>query len=269
MSNNTKGEKNMKKTIIVFTSVCLLLSIVFVASGCGLFDSGESNGGKEETKYEFSIQYDDEITKYSFTNGNSVKVDPRYKVGYTLEGFYTKEGGEGTQMLDWKGNCLNKGFSGDGSTVLYPYYKAINYNYVFKGPVWYDEDPKTASYNVYGSPKIIHTTLSNLENIDYILKLASANPDMNFVLTAKALIYDEPGRFYVGIGKNVEEGNLLNYISFERPSSYTEMSVSTVIRGKAITIKDTQVLMGVFCSKFGHIIYFKNMQIEISIVQSN
>ncbi|MDE7348463.1 MAG: hypothetical protein K2N53_02245, partial [Clostridia bacterium] len=203
----------------------------------------------------------------SFTDENSIKVSPRYKEGYTLEGFYTLENGNGTKMIDWNGTCLSSSFSGDGSTVLYPYYKNIDYSYVYEGPVWYDENPKTASYNVYGDPQLIYGKVANLKDIDYILKVANSNPDLHFNLTAKAYLYDDAGKFYVGIGTKVDKSNLLKHISFNRPSSYTEMTVSAEIRGKALTINDTNVIIGVFCTKFGHAVYFKNLQIEISIIE--
>ncbi len=114
-------KKIIKILIVVLASVCIVCF-----GGCSLFSCNDNESGDtNNTTYAFSIQYEDELTKYSFDSAGSIKISPRYKSGYILDGFYTLPDGGGTKMLDENGKCLSSSFSGDGSTVLYPKYSPI------------------------------------------------------------------------------------------------------------------------------------------------
>ena len=258
--------------LLCLAAMCLC---VFTLSGCFIFDcvgscAGNSSSGNDkpkETVYEFSVQYE-ELNKYTFTDKDSIKIDPRYKEGYVLDGFYTAENGEGAKLLDWDGSCISSSFSGDGSTVLYPYYKDIDYDYVFETPVWFNEEPTSTSYNVYGNPRITYSGVKNHEKLTYLLSVASANPKMKFTLTANMLLKGASGNFYVGIGQKAEKANLLGSAKYAGSSQYVKVSVSCEVTGKALTIKDTNLLAGVYCNKFANEIYYKNQQVIVRISES-
>lgn len=263
----------MKKwlRLLCLTAMCLC---VFTLSGCFIFDcvgscAGNSSSGNDkpkETVYEFSVQYE-ELNKYTFTGKDSIKIDPRYKEGYVLDGFYTAENGEGAKLLDWDGSCISSSFSGDGSTVLYPYYKDIDYDYVYQTPVWYEEDPKYTWYNVYGDPTISWCNTDGVK-LQYLLSVATSNPKMKFTIIASMELQGCSARYSVGIGKNKDKSNLLETKDFAGSSKYQKVEVACEITGKALTIKDTKLQVGVFGTKFGDNVYYKNMQITVKIAES-
>lgn len=263
----------MKKglRLLCLTAMCLC---VFTLSGCFIFDcvgscAGNSSSGNDkpkETVYEFSVQYE-ELTKYTFTGKDSIKIDPRYKEGYVLDGFYTAENGEGAKLLDWDGSCISSSFSGDGSTVLYPYYKDIDYDYVYETPLWYEEEPEHTWYNVYGNPTISWCSTDGI-NLQYLLSVAVANPKMKFTITARMELYGCSARYSVGIGKDRDKSNLLESKNFAGSSKYERVEVACEVTGKALTIKDTKLQVGVFGTKLGDDVYYKNMQVIVRISES-
>lgn len=234
--------------------------------GCSFFSCNEDS--EEKNAYAFAIQYDDELTKYSFNSEKSIKVSPRHKEGYVLEGFYTVYGGGGTKMLDWDGTCLSSSFSGDGSTVLYPYYKTINMSYEFITPTYYYEDPKTNSSNIYGNPKIYSLSLLHREGFEYFQRVAKGNPEMEVRIAAYAELSGGEGTFGVGVGdENASKANISETVPYSSYSStYQDVYVATVVKCKAFNVSDPNVIIGVKCSSAKNT-YLKNLKFKITFVK--
>lgn len=230
----------MKKFVAIL-AVCFCLMLM---NGCFLescFNGGESSsansgnslgGGNSSTDYSISVVYDDETLNYSFNEYSKIKIAPKYKDGYVLNGFYTQKSGQGTQLLNYLGENVSSNWLKSGTNILYPYYVEINKTYIYKSSIAQEESAGTYSYNVYGNPKTASWTIT-AEKLDYIYKIAVANPYIKMKITAFADFYDEATKLILGIGSDISTGKLVEK-SFPKTSSFTTQSVSAEITGKTI-----------------------------------
>ncbi len=264
----------MKKATKWIVAVCLMLCVAFTATGCSLFGGGSNSGQKDkepnpetEKPYAFKVQYEDELKEYEFTGWKNISVSIPHKDGYVTEGLFTEENGAGKKMINYTGKCWNsEGYADDGSTVLYPYYTELDRDFEYKSGIYFDEDAKSANYNVYG-PTVGYTKVENLKNTDELMKIAYSYPDMTLRLTAKAMFAGSKGSFYVGIGTTASEDNLGKATDFAKlESGYVEHAASTEIRARALTVNNAMLLIGVKCTGgLGTSFSYKNLQYVITI----
>lgn len=282
----------MKRIIlIILGSICLML-----ISGCAILESwfspSESNSNNNNNNYndnsdsnnnsssggsssnnnviQFSIVYDDETLNYKFANSSSISIEPKYKAGYTLEGFYTEKNGNGEQYLSYLGKSVTNGWAFSYMTTLYPFYKEVDYGYVYTSIVAYEETPKMYSYNIYNDPTSYFWTLnSKVVNLEYIYKVSISNPNIKMKLTGFADFRDEPTDLVLSLGSSEKVGQLAKE-TFPKTEEFKSESISSEITGKTIINNynaGNRIYVGVFCKNFGHYGMVKNMYFQISFIK--
>lgn len=276
----------MKKGIKV-SLIIILLACVFTLNGCFAFDtshSSSSNGSSDNSdnggnsggsssgntssgngQYNITVVYESETCNASFSNSANIKIEPRYKDDYILNGYYSSPNGGGNQYLNYMGESVTNSWVRGNTITLYPYYETIDNSYVYKSVVWLEEQPNRYSYNVYKHPTCASFKIT-AEDLGYIYKVAVSNPYKKMLLTGYADFYDEPTILSIGIGKDMSTGKL-NEQTFVKTKSFETHSVSTEITGRSITNnKNNYILVGLFCNTYGAYGIAKNVYCEISFI---
>lgn len=259
-------------TKVGIAAIALSLS-TWCLTGCGLLFGGDDDDDDDKDSkvtYSFSVKYGEETLNYSFKNKNDIKIDPRYKAGSVLSGFYTQENGQGAMLLDYRGSCVGSSFSGDGKTVLYPFYEDIDYDYVFKMPTLFETEAKTAGYNVYKSPSLSYSSLSKYEEYEYLARVAASNADMRFDVSVAAEMQNGGwGEIGIGIAKQVDKSNLTIKQSFETTKSYQQYTLKGTVGAAEISADGANCIIGFTCHGFMKNLNYRKVQITISIVNDN
>lgn len=160
-------------------------------------------------------------------------------------------------------NGGNSGGSNSGNSGIRP--EDINFEYVYKSDISYEEDPHTSLYNIYEDPSGCYFPLNQYKS-EYFYKVAKSNPEIEFHLTAFAEIYGANAEFGVGVAKNTGKSGILRKKTFNCSKRYTSVNVSMTIKGRVLVADDMKVLVSFFCVDFGHKIYYKNLYFEIEII---
>lgn len=268
--------RNQFKIIILLLFMTIGFSLLGCAEIFGLSSSqGDGGGDPDNTsteikngKYYISIIYDDDVVNTSFSSISSIRIEPRYQNDNVLLGYYSYRNGGGSQYLDFRGNSVTNSWVRGSTVTLYPYYEKVDSKYVYKSKIAADESPAKYSYNVYGNPKCANYTIT-ADELEYIFKVATSNPNRKMKLTAYADFYDEPTILSIGIGDSISVGKLAER-SFPKTSSFVTCSVSTEITGKSILNNEgKKIIIGLFCQTFGAYGIAKNIYYEISLVNGN
>lgn len=112
-------------TNIIFNNACII----------NLDSNGATTKGTEKvySKYDIGIYLDDAYTKKMSSDSNNIVI-PK-KIGYTFDGYYSNQNGEGTQMIDANGFKTNDfestNYPGDTATLYAKW--TINKVYIMYG----------------------------------------------------------------------------------------------------------------------------------------
>ena len=262
--------------------VCCLLCISI--SACSLFESSSSNessnngsgGSSTSTTYSVKVVYDDESLNFNFTSTSAISITPRYKSGYVLEGYYTQSGGNGELMLDYLGQSASSNWAQSKTTVVYPYYTEINYDYVYTYSMIREEEPYEFHYNIYGATYA--SFYLTYEKSSYIYKVCVGNPKIKVKIIGYADIRataNTSGSLHLALSSKSDNSSQRSGELKKTAVSFTKdfktYSISLEMTASAIVSSKNKYL-GVGFFGDGSIIsyatcYVKNIYWTMSIVQ--
>ncbi len=139
----------MKKFIIIFVVCAVIVTICLTFTACGLFgDGGALSKNKTST---ITVYNESSSSSYDLTIGKEAHIEPVFKSGYYLTGFFDKASG-GTMYFDVSGDSTSV-WQKDYPTTFYAQWDEIKNLETMKWDGYYDSDyylgeSKTFPFNV-------------------------------------------------------------------------------------------------------------------------